>query len=66
MLDLTLLIGSPSCCIQNWRTIETGLDHDAICFNLLSRSSYAPLDSSRISFNIAKADWDDFALNLEI
>ncbi len=56
MLDLTLSIGFPSRCIQNWRTIKTGLDYNAICFNLLSQSSYVPLDASCISFNIAKAD----------
>jgi endonuclease/exonuclease/phosphatase family metal-dependent hydrolase len=65
VLDLTLSRGFPARHIQNWRTIETGSDHVAICFDVQAKGNHI-LPESRLSFNTARADWDHFKVELEI
>ena len=66
VLDLTLIKGPASRAATNWRTLNTGSDHLAICIDLPWLRASAPVQQNQNqAFNTAKADWDAFSTKLQ-
>ena len=66
VLDLTFTKGSISRQDINWRTLETGSDHQAISIDLIgSQQGNLEVPRGRIAYNTKRANWEMFERELQ-